>query len=1027
MSNRPYISKKVVDKLLVDCMHRCCLCPEHHNLVDKHHIELLSDGGPNTEKNLIAVCPTCHAKIHRRKGQYNKRQLIMYKMWWVNFCKMGLPLDARIAVAPWIKYNEQINKIESRPLTFLAHPYSLQSKFTGRIEERKNLTHWLCHDNDHPVISLTAIGGMGKSALSWVWLNLDVLREKIPGLEVEYIQATKKCNIPEEHRPDGVFQWSFYLGELSFSKFLIEACKYTGGDPEIPADQEKVTDNDRLRVLIQRMRENRYLFILDGFERLLRAYGSQDAALLREKDVSEYSEDERRCSDPNVSSFLMEIVAGIKSKVLLTTRLVPYELQGRPGFKDYSMIGLNKEDAVTFLKSMDISGLDRELLAVAKVYDNHPLSLSHLVNVIRRKSLDGKNDISLAPEIDVTMDLRGKNQQILEKSFEILPENLKKTLMKISAVKGSISYDFFKLVNDGLTDRDLGNILPTLMEMQWIFWDRNKGLVNFHPLARRYCYQQMKEEQRIEVHETLRKYWEERANEKLPMIADILSEEELRAIEFEQSKLIAKSDAKKKDELKITMPELEAGFDSIREMLKHIRVDKRIPLLDMILGLDSVPTHLKKIKVVSLDDLAPVIELYHHTVRAGRYDESATLLRDRLAYPIYFQFGAYHTEIELLRDLFVDGENKPPKLSLKAWQAYILNELAACYTLSGQPRRAVLLFEQYIQIHANIVRKEIPTYNWKDITTYPKREHSRQFSYNLGENAIGLGNLAGDQMKIADLESAEANLQRAIKLSVEIENKENQGRWNNEFGRTLAYLGDFEKCERKFNIANDLFEKLKNYQSIGVVWAYRSFRALLMGNPKEALKCANKALEFAKKWEKEEHRNTRDFIRYNWLIGASNVAMGDTAQAEGPLNFAITECHKINLVELEAAILLEIAKLEYLKMKPQINADKHGSDNLRVNLRSSAVKLAEEALEIANRCGYIIQQADIHLFLAQYYKDLGDLTKAREHAELGKLRSHQMIDVETGDYIDKPEDTRYKYKPCYDNAVKLISELGDSK
>ena len=44
-------------------------------------------------------------------------------------------------------------------------------------------------------------------------------------------------------------------------------------------------------------------------------------------------------------------------------------------------------------------------------------------------------------------------------------------------------------------------------------------------------------------------------------------------------------------------------------------------------------------KVQTLDDLAPVIELYHHTVRAGQYDEAFTLFRDRLSNATYYQLA----------------------------------------------------------------------------------------------------------------------------------------------------------------------------------------------------------------------------------------------------------------------------------------------------------------------------------------------------------------------------------------------------
>ena len=40
-----------------------------------------------------------------------------------------------------------------------------------------------------------------------------------------------------------------------------------------------------------------------------------------------------------------------------------------------------------------------------------------------------------------------------------------------------------------------------------------------------------------------------------------------------------------------------------------------------------------------------------------------------------------------------------------------------------------------------------------------------------------------------------------------------------------------------------------------------------------------------------------------------------------------------------------------------------------------------------------------------------------------KSHSHQMIDVETGDYITKPENTKYKYKPCYDKAIRSLKKL----
>jgi hypothetical protein len=98
-AKRKAIPKAVRDKLLVEAMHRCCLCPEHHDITDLHHIVPISEDGPNTEDNLMVICPTCHAKIHRFRSSYTLDQLRMYKERWVQLCALGLPLDVRLAQA----------------------------------------------------------------------------------------------------------------------------------------------------------------------------------------------------------------------------------------------------------------------------------------------------------------------------------------------------------------------------------------------------------------------------------------------------------------------------------------------------------------------------------------------------------------------------------------------------------------------------------------------------------------------------------------------------------------------------------------------------------------------------------------------------------------------------------------------------------------------------------------------------------------------------------------------------------------
>jgi len=60
------------------------------------------------------------------------------------------------------------------PTPFIAHPYPLPPHFTGREAEKALLSNWL-HNSPEPMLVLEAIGGMGKTALSWVWLQQEVL------------------------------------------------------------------------------------------------------------------------------------------------------------------------------------------------------------------------------------------------------------------------------------------------------------------------------------------------------------------------------------------------------------------------------------------------------------------------------------------------------------------------------------------------------------------------------------------------------------------------------------------------------------------------------------------------------------------------------------------------------------------------------------------------------------------------------------------------------------------------------------
>jgi len=249
--------------------------------------------------------------------------------------------------------------------------------------------------------------------------------------------------------------------------------------------------------------------------------------------------------------------------------------------------------------------------------------------------------------------------------------------------------------------------------------------------------------------------------------------------------------------------------------------------------------------------------------------------------------------------------------------------------------------------------------------------------------AIGMSNLAMTQIQIGELNAAESNLRRSIEICREIKAGDQEAVGHRGLGRLHTYFGEFEEAEEELSKALALLTKLNEVQLQCAGWAYRSLRSLLMSNAEYALKYAEEARELAN----VEH-HVGDIIQSEWLLGAAHLMKGNLVVAEKHLTEALTRDRKINLVELEPDILLEFAKLRF-----------------RENHKKEALKFAEEALQIADRCEYRLKQADIHNFLAKFYLNAGDLEQAREHGEIAKERA------ECG------------YKPALEKAEKMLNEI----
>jgi tetratricopeptide (TPR) repeat protein len=718
------------------------------------------------------------------------------------------------------------------PTPYFAHPYPLQANFTGRVKEREELTNWFKNDH-HPMFAYIAIGGMGKSALTWFWLQEDIIKKGLA--------------------PEGIIWWSFYDREARFESFLIKAIQYVSQGKINPKEIGSI--RDMMDTLYNLLYNNRFLLVFDGVERTLRAYAGLGSPYQGDEVKEDERGDYRACIDPNVGSFLQRLAGIPKTKTLLTSRLYPKELDGIAGCLYKDLDKLSKEDAVQFFHRQKIKGARHEIEEACEPFGYHPLSLRLLSGMII-KDPKYAGDIKAFTRFNPLPKLVPKEHNILDLAYGSLDKDKQEFISKLAAFRNPMEYDAMAIFNQ--FGEGFDEVLIELVDRGLLLRDE-KNRYDLHPIVRSYCYDKLKKKDA--VHSQLRDYFE-------------------------------------------SLPEPE--------------------------------------KIESLDDLATVIELYHHTVSSGRYDEAYSLLIERLVPdPLHFQFGAYQLIIEIDRALFDDSEYKKCKLKEDSKQAWLYNSLANSYSLSGQPQKAVPLFEMHNKLREKAWDKE-----------------------NL---AIGLGNLAGSaQIPIGELEAAESNLRRSIDLCQEIKDEFWEAWGHQELGRLLAYSGRFSESEKELAKGLELFTKIEGTdQQQGVGWSHRALRALLMEDADKALKHALRARKLA-----DVEKLERDIIWAEWLLGAAFLVKGELKEAESHLNDALIRDRRINLVELEPDILLELAKLRF--------AQGHKED---------AIKLANEALEIADRCSYRLKQADIHNFLAEFYLDSKDITKAKGHIEIALERA----------------------------------------
>ena len=263
--------------------------------------------------------------------------------------------------APVIASSASGDRIPAPPALYAEPRYIGSHAFVGRAAQLTTLNDWAAAAEAHPVLLFEAIGGTGKSMLTWEW-------------------ATRHAGGVRDDWA-GVFWYSFYEKGAVMSDFCRRALAYMTDRPLDSFRKKKQSELSEL--LTHQLQARPWLLILDGLERVLVGYHRYDAAQLADEQAGLSDEIARRdpCSAirPIDDDLLRQLAAGGPSKILITSRLVPRVLvnaasQPIPGVLHQRLPGLRPADAEALLRTCGVRGDSQQIQDYLQRHcDCHPL------------------------------------------------------------------------------------------------------------------------------------------------------------------------------------------------------------------------------------------------------------------------------------------------------------------------------------------------------------------------------------------------------------------------------------------------------------------------------------------------------------------------------------------------------------------------------------------------------------------------------------------------------------------------------
>ncbi|MBV9960582.1 MAG: DUF4062 domain-containing protein [Acidobacteria bacterium] len=559
---------------------------------------------------------------------------------------------------------------ESEPPHLLAIPNFISGhEFVGRQEEIAWLNEWAT-DSD-PLLVIEAIGGAGKSTLAWQWL-------------------TEQATIA---RPNfaGRLWFSFYEGGADMTSFAAHALAYVTRQPLSDFRGRKTAE--LAVMLISALREEPFLLVLDGLERVLVAYHRLDASQARDDEVAS-GKDDRACIKPADSDLLRQLVAASPSKILITSRLMPTALLNRSGdllphVRHRFLGGLHRDDALKMMRAVGVKG-DAETIQhyLSENFDNHPQIVGVVAGLVKDYVREPGNfdrwavDPQAGAALQLSkLDLVQRQTHILATALGGLEPGARQVLSRIAALGYAVGFETVEALNPFMPpppERQRSKSIPL-----WL-GSNNSVFRRVLSWAKRLPASDENDDYLIRL-EQYHKAEEER----------------------EAAYLRAVEEYQKSEEVQQALPRLISALDDLekRGLLQWDRQNNSYDLHPVVRGYafdvleqservdicDSIADHFRSKpkdrygETRTVADVQQSMNIFRALVQAGRFDQAINFYRGDFANALSYSIEAYHEILALLKPFFPGGFAYPPLgCSRTSDESYLLNNAAVALIELGR-------------------------------------------------------------------------------------------------------------------------------------------------------------------------------------------------------------------------------------------------------------------------------------------------------------------------------------------------------